>query len=243
MPRMRIIVMCAHLVTASCYYFGLFVRIVGVTTPFSSFFFGMFTLGAIIGPTIYVVYNVTQSIYISYWIYKHMQTLTHRADSRGQNFQRADWMPRLRRLYWIQILLCFADLTAITTTTLGNLLALDAWWVLTDVAVSIIFVECLAIGYIFIELRGISLSLSISNERQVQAHVKLDKLGRGVRNAVLETVKLARLGDSSDASRNAASEGGATPIVSVNQIDSKRTGASIDQATQLIQSRQERVFK
>ena len=182
--------MCTHLITASCYFVGLFIRFSGNTDEWSSLFRGLYALGQIIAPAIYVVYNVTQSVYIGFWIQRHMKKTTVLAGRRDQSFQSENWMPRLRRLYWMQILLFIADITAIATAVIANVIANDPWWVLNDVAVSVIYVECLAVGYIFIELRGICLTLNVSNERQALKHVKMKGLGRGVRVAELDTVKI-----------------------------------------------------
>ena len=256
MPRVRLIVMCAHLITASCLYVGLFIRVSGNTNEFSGLFRPIFTLSQIIGPSIYVIYTAIQSAYISYWISQHMLALTSRAENRGQNLQSGDWMPRFRRLYWIQMLLLAADITAIASAVLANIIARDPWWALDDVAVSVVYVECLAIGYIFIELRGICLTLNVNNEIEVQKRGKLKLLGRGVKVIELDTVRISgsprtpiagnpktliqdtKLLVSAGSSGNGASN--SSGITPTNVINSKSTGAGSDTATQLIESRQGR---
>ena len=187
MPRLRITIMCTHFITASGFYMGHFLRISGNTDTWSPVFEVLFTFGDIIGPAVYVIYTATQTVFISFLINKHMHNLTDRADNRGQNFQLDDWMPRLRRLYWTQILLFAVDLISVTATVIANIPSLVAF---AELAACGIFFECLAIGYIFIESRGICLTLNASNERQAQAHVKLKVLGRGLRVVELDTVKI-----------------------------------------------------
>ena len=187
MPRLRITIMCTHFITASGFYMGHFLRISGNTDTWSPVFEVLFTFGVIIGPAVYVIYTATQSVFISFLINKHMHHLTDRADNHGQNFQVDDWMPRLRRLYWTQVLLFAIDLMSVTATAIANIPTLNAF---AELAASGIFFECLAIGYIFIESRGICLTLNASNERQAQAHVKLKVLGRGLRLVELDTVKI-----------------------------------------------------
>ena len=187
MPRLRIIVMCTHFVTSVGFYAGHLVRVGGYKGDLTPVFQSSFDVGIIIGPTIYVIYTASQTVFISFLINKHMQNLTDHADNRGQNFQRSDWKPRLRRLYWTQILLFAIDLISVTATVLSGIPQFLAF---AELAACGIFFECLAIGYIFIESRGICLTLNASNERQAQAHVKLKVLGRGLRVVELDTVKI-----------------------------------------------------
>ena len=250
MPRLRIFTMSTHIITGSCFYAGVLIRVAGNTDDFSPIFQIMFTLSQMVGPSIYVIYTVTQSAYISTWISKHMQTLTDRADKRGQNFQSGDWMPRLRGLYRAQVLLFSADLIAVTALILATILSLD---VLVEVSGSVIFVQCLAIGYIFIELRGICLTLNVNNEIEVQKNVRMKPLGRGVKVAEVSTVKIMRsdgtpgtpiVGNSTSltVANSPLGSGGssANPAENANPINSKSTGAGSDTTTQLIQSRQGR---
>ena len=224
MPRIRIIVMCSHFVATSFYYYEIILRIAGNTSEFSADVDTVAMLGQIIGPSIYVIYSAIQSAAICHWINIHMKRMTALADNRGQNFQSDDWMPRFRRLYWIQIVLFFSDVTAITAGVLANVINQDPWWALDDISVSGIFVECLAVGFIFIELRGICLTLNASNEQQNQKHVKMKRLGRGIRVAEVATVKLV-----------CSSGTPATPNAGNNKAN------PINTATQLIESRYIRV--
>ena len=158
--RFKVTVLLLHFICSFFYYVGLFALLFGFDIPMKS----LFRLGAFLGPLIYAIYNISQSVFVCFLLYRHMGQKAAIAAARGNDEIESGWYSRLKRLIIVHLAMLLMDTIGISTAAVSVLYA--SLFPLSQFAVFSIHAECLAVGYIFAELRNIKLKKQASGEIQ-----------------------------------------------------------------------------